>query len=265
MKTRIFSSLIAVLLLGVCLNQTFAQDDKLYSHVSLKTPPSYPGGIQKFYEFLGGNIKYPEQAVKNNVQETVYLAFIVEKNGAISDIKVDGEKVGYGLEEEAVRVMKLSKHWNPGMENKKPVRVKYNLPVKFAIPGKPRNPSIRKAPNNSAKADNSANTIYSHVSMETPPTYPGGIAQFYKALMTNMEYPKAARDAKIQGTVYLSFVIEKDGSLADIKTDGKKLGGGTDEEAIRVLKLAGKWNPGLKNGKPVRVKYNVPVKFTMHK
>jgi TonB family protein len=265
MKTKTFSSLIAVLMLNLCLNQAIAQDDKLYSHISLKTPPSYPGGIQKFYEFLGSNIKYPEQAVKNNVQETVYLAFIVEKNGSISDVKVDGEKVGYGLEEEAVRVMKLSKSWNPGLDNKKPVRVKYNLPVKFAIPGKPKNASTRKTPNNPAKADSPDNAIYSHVSMETPPTYPGGMEHFYKALMANMKYPKAAVDAKIQGTVFVSFIVEKNGSLGDIKIDGKKLGGGTDEEAIRVLKLSEKWNPGLKNGKPVRVKYNVPVKFAMNK
>ena len=263
MKTKIFSSLVAVLLLNLCLNQAFAQDDKVYSHVSLKTPPTYPGGIQKFYEFLGSNIKYPELAVKNNVQETVYLAFIIEKNGSVSDIKVDGEKIGYGLEEEAVRVMKLSKSWNPGLADKKPVRVKYHLPVKFSMPGKPRNASMRKVTTSPAKADGNDNTVYSHVSMETPPTYPGGLEQFYKTIMANMKYPKAAKDAKIQGTVSVSFIVEKNGSLEDVKIAGKKLGGGTDEEAIRVLKLTEKWKPGLKNGNPVRVKYNVPIKFAM--
>ncbi len=262
MKTKIFSSLLAVLLLNLCPGETFAQDDKIYNHVALKNPPSYPGGIQKFYEFLGASIKYPKAAFENNIQGTTYLSFLVEKDGSLTDVKVDGKKLGSGTDEEAIRVLKLSKRWNPGMYNEKPVRAKYHIPVKFSIPSKPKT-VITSAP--IASSSDQDKTIYSHVSMENPPTYPGGIAKFYEFLKANMKYPKAAMDAKIEGSVYLSFTVEKDGSLTDIKVDGTHLGGGTDEEAIRVLKLSKRWNPGNKNGKPVRTKYNVPVKFTMKK
>jgi len=268
MKTKIFSSLIAVLMLNLCLNQAFAQDEKVYDHISLKTPPTYPGGIQKFYDFLGATIKYPTQAIENNVQGTVYTSFTIEKDGSLTDIKVDGKKLGSGTEEEAVRVLKLARKWNPGLYNEKPVRVKYSMPIKFAMPNKPKkaitsnNANTHTTPSTSGEGDK---TVYSHVSMENPPTYPGGIAKFYNFLGTNMKYPKPAVDAKIEGTVYTSFTIEKDGSLSDIKVDGKKLGYGLDEEAVRVLKLSKRWNPGMQNGKVARTKYNIPVKFSLKK
>lgn len=261
MKSRIFSSLFAVLLLSLCVSKTIAQDNKLYDHVSMKTPPSYPGGIQKFYEFLGSTLQYPKLAVDNNIQGTLYVSFTIEKDGSLTDIKQEGRKLGYGTDEEAIRVLKLSKKWNPGLLEGKPVRVKYNIPMKFALPNKKAAiPTEKIQPSSPMVADN---TIYDHVSMETPPTYPGGIVQLYKFLSSNIVYPKTAAEAKVKGTAYVSFDIEKDGSVTGVRVEGRKLGYGIDEEAIRVVKLSKKWNPGMQNGKPVRVKYNIPVKFTM--
>ena len=107
------------------------------------------------------------------------------------------------------------------------------------------------------------NTIYNHVSMENPPMYPGGMDKFYAWVGSTLRYPAMANDNNIQGTVNVSFTIEKDGSLTDVKSEGRKLGYGMEEEAIRVLKLSKRWNVGMQNGKPVRVKYNIPLKFTM--
>jgi len=264
MKKLIFSSLIAVLLLSFCQNKAVAQveDNTVYNFVSMENPPSYPGGIANFYKFLGDNMKYPQQAKDDNVQGSVYVSFTVEKDGSLNDIKVD-RKLGGGTDEEAVRVLKLSKRWNPGMQNGKVVRVKYNIPIKFSIPGKKPNPKVAKPFDGSAGPVNE-NTVYSFVSMENPPSYPGGIANFYKFMGENMKYPKTAIDNKTEGTVYLSFVVEKDGSLNDIKVD-QKLGSGLDEEAVRVLRISKKWNPGLLNGQPVKVKYNIPVQFKLPK
>jgi protein TonB len=110
------------------------EDNTIYSHVSMENPPTYPGGIQKFYDWLGNTIRYPAMASENNIQGTVYVSFTIEKDGTLTDVKIDGRKLGYGLDEEATRVLKLSKRWNPGMQNSKPVRVKYNIPVKFSMP-----------------------------------------------------------------------------------------------------------------------------------
>jgi TonB family protein len=159
--------------------------------------------------------------------------------------------------------LKLSKRWNPGLQNGKVVRVKYNIPIKFAIAGKKSNPKVATPVSGSADPVNES-TVYSFVSMENPPAYPGGINAFYKFLGENIKYPTEAKDKNVQGNVFVSFTVEKDGSLSDIKVD-RKLGSGTDEEAIRVLKLSKRWNPGMLNGQPVKVKYNIPVQFKLPK
>lgn len=69
-----------------------------------------------------------------------------------------------------------------------------------------------------------------------------------------------AADEHVQGRVWLSFIIEKDGKLSNIKVD-RGIGFGTEEEALRVLKMAPAWRPGIQNGQPVRVKYNIPINF----
>lgn len=266
MKKSIYSSLFAMLLLGFCVKNASAQEDKtVYNFVSMETPPTYPGGIDKFYEFLGENIKYPQQAKDENVQGNVYISFTVEKDGSLNDIKVD-RKLGAGTDDEAVRVLKLSKKWNPGMQNGKVVRTKYNIPVRFKIPGKaaaprPANYSSPAVPKTISATDT---TIYSFVSLENPPQYPGGIVEFYKFLGESIKYPELAKENKIEGNVFASFVVEKDGSLTNLKID-RKLGYGTDEEALRVLGLSQKWFPATIGGTAARVKYNIPIKFSLSK
>ena len=104
-------------------------------------------------------------------------------------------------------------------------------------------------------------TVVDFTSVEKPPQYPGGYSAFYKFIGDNLKYPETAIENKVEGSVMASFIIEKDGTLTNIKIDKKKLGSGTDEEAIRVLKLTKKWEPGISNGKAVRVKYQIPIKF----
>lgn len=265
MKTRIFSSLLVVLMLSVYAFDTHAQDNKVYDHVSLNPPPTYPGGIRKFYDFLGANLKYPKVAVEKNIQGTLYLTFTVEKDGSLTDIKTEGRKLGYGTEEEAIRVLKLAKKWNPGQLAGKPVRTQYNLPIKFALPNKTSKASTSTSSSKTAQTALKANKdyVYDHVSMGNPPLYPGGLAKFYAFLGKNISYPRLASENKVKGNVYVSFTIEKDGSVTDVTVEGKKLGAGTDEEAVRVVKLSQKWKPGMIDGQPVRTKYNIPIKFTM--
>ena len=98
---------------------------------------------------------------------------------------------------------------------------------------------------------------------ETLPGFPGGLTAFSKFLAANLRYPAIARENNIQGRVFLSFVVEKDGSLSDIKV-ARGIGGGCDEEAVRVIAISPKWNPGMQNGKAVRVSYTVPVFFQLN-
>ena len=102
------------------------------------------------------------------------------------------------------------------------------------------------------------------LSVETPPSYPGGMANFYKLIINHLNYPAAAKKNNIEGMVLVSFTIEKDGTLDEIEVQ-RSLGYCTDEEAVRVLKLSEKWKPGIQKGQAVRVKYNLPIKFANKK
>jgi len=98
--------------------------------------------------------------------------------------------------------------------------------------------------------------------VEEAPSYPGGDEARIRFLQENIKYPQMARESGIQGTVYVTFVVEKNGSVTDVKVL-RGIGGGCDEEAIRVIQAMPPWNPGKQRGKPVRVQFNMPIKFTL--
>lgn len=108
------------------------EDTRVYEFNSLETLPEFPGGMPKFYTYLQKNIRYPEDAKLINIQGKVFISFVVEKNGLLTDIKVD-RKLGGGLDEEAVRVLKASPRWIPGIQNGKPVRVQFTIPINFSL------------------------------------------------------------------------------------------------------------------------------------
>ena len=98
--------------------------------------------------------------------------------------------------------------------------------------------------------------------VEEPPTFPGGDAALYKWLGENLKYPEEAKELGIQGRVFVSFVVEPDGSTSNVVVK-RGIGGGCDEEAIRIVKAMPKWGAGKQRGQPVRVQFNLPIKFTL--
>lgn len=98
--------------------------------------------------------------------------------------------------------------------------------------------------------------------VEKMPEFPGGIKALFDYLGKNLKYPAMAKDAKIQGKVYVTFVVGKDGSVGDVRVL-RGIGGGCDEEAIRVVKNMPKWEPGRQRNKTVRVQYNLPINFIL--
>lgn len=102
-----------------------------------------------------------------------------------------------------------------------------------------------------------------NTTVEVMPEFPGGgSAAFYKFFQKNYKYSEEARKHGVSGRVFMSFVVEKDGSLTDIKVL-RDLGFGTGEEGIRLLKSSPKWKPGLSNGRPVRVAYTLPFNLAL--
>ncbi|MBW4890788.1 TonB family protein [Mucilaginibacter sp. HMF5004] len=94
--------------------------------------PEPNGGRATLNNFLKQNLQYPEAAAKNGISGKVWLSFVVEADGHLSDIRVT-QSAGFGFDEEAIRVLKLAPAWQPGTQNGQPVRVRYNLPVNFRI------------------------------------------------------------------------------------------------------------------------------------
>ena len=100
-------------------------DNQIYNTAGIEVKPDFPGGINKFYKYVGDNYQTPEE---DGLNGKVYVTFVVEKDGSLTDIKVIRD-IGYGTGKEAIRVLKKSPRWSPGEQNGKKVRVLYSLPI----------------------------------------------------------------------------------------------------------------------------------------
>ena len=103
--------------------------------------------------------------------------------------------------------------------------------------------------------------------IEEKAEFPGGEAALNKFIYKNIKYPSMARELNVQGRVFISFVVEKDGSITDVKPIKRKseqLGYGLEEEAMRVIKLMPKWKPATQNGKKVKMRFTLPVLYRLN-
>ena len=106
-----------------------------------------------------------------------------------------------------------------------------------------------------------SNMVYDVV--EVMPQFPGGQIAMLKYIMENIKYPKQIMEEGIQGRVTVSFIVEKDGRVSNVRLL-RSVQPSLDKEAIRVVKSMPKWTPGKHNGKPVRVRFNLPVMFKLN-
>nr|WP_315251902.1 energy transducer TonB [uncultured Flavobacterium sp.] len=107
------------------VTEVVAEDKGIYNLAGIEQKPEFPGGIEKFYSFIGKNYTPPEE---EGLKGKVYVTFVVEKDGSLTDIKVIRD-IGYGTGKEAIRVLNKCPKWLPGEQNGKKVRVLYSLPI----------------------------------------------------------------------------------------------------------------------------------------
>jgi protein TonB len=133
--------LFSLLLAGAAVNFSFAQTGTPASTEPAKANPAltkaeimpaFPGGEEKLYKFLSDNIQYPKEALDNKKEGTVYVAFVVSETGKISDVHMV-KRMAYGMDHEAMRVVRMMPDWVPGKQDGKAVAVQYTLPVKFSL------------------------------------------------------------------------------------------------------------------------------------
>ena len=232
--------------------------------------PEFPGGQGALLQFLAKSIKYPVIAQQNGIQGRVTCSFVVGKDGVIRNIEVI-RGVDPSLDLEATRVISMMPKWKPGMQKGKEVSVKYTVPVTFRLQGKEDN---KPTPLPAGEGDNeitvvgygeqkSADTsgqVFAIV--EKMPQFPGGEKAINEFISKTLQYPVIAQENGIQGKVVCSFIINQDGSV----TDAEVVSGvdpSLDREALRIVSAMPKWTPGTQRGKAVRVKYTMPVTFTL--
>lgn len=126
-----------------CIHSLRAQDsshkmelsDTTITFTKCEVEAEYPGGQKAWLRFLVKNLRYPEPAVKGNIQGTIWVQFIVDRNGNVSNVRPidDGRQVRGGLQEEAVRLISASGKWTPGMQNGVAVRSYKKMPIVFAL------------------------------------------------------------------------------------------------------------------------------------
>lgn len=234
----------------------------------------YDASWDAFYRHLKMMTRYPAEAQMNNIQGNTIIRFKV-KDGAIEDLGV-AKKLGGGCDAEVMRNVlsfpgyKVIKNGSYSIRfifyltdgtgtttdlGSPAVKGHTTLNDVTIVAYKGTRPTAIAVPYDDSK-------IFDFVAIETQPTFPGGMSNFYRYLKQEVKYPEEAKQNKVQGKVFLSFVVEKDGALTDIRVE-RKLGSGTDEEAVRVIKASPKWVPGTQGGKPVRVKYNIPISFSL--
>ncbi|WP_443936855.1 TonB family protein [Pedobacter sp. MW01-1-1] len=111
---------------------TAIEDKRIYDFVSIDKQPEYKGGMKNFYQYISSELKYPEESKKNKTQGKVFLSFVVEKDGSLSDISIT-RGLTQEMNEEAIRVLQKSPKWEPAVNNGQPVRVKYNININFQL------------------------------------------------------------------------------------------------------------------------------------
>ncbi len=216
------------------------------------------GGLDKFHEFINQEFNFS----KVTKQEKMIIAFTIDINGDVKGIKVV-EFIDVEMATEIIRVLKKSPKWQPATRGGKPFSVEIKLPLDFKT-----NEANKKLDEkldqkytitaNQIKLKDSVSkisTIDQEEIFESKPEYVGGMKSFYKFISKNYKAPDVEG---LKGTVIVSFVVEKDGSLTDFKID-KDIGYGTGKEAIRVLKKSPSWIPATQKGLPVRCLFSLPI------
>lgn len=224
--------------------------------------PEFPGGVEALMKYISDNVKYPQEAKDKNISGRVVLGFVIEKDGSVNEVKVL-RGIGGGCDDEAVRVIKTMPKWKPGRQKGEPVRVFYQIPINFKLDDGQSQTSLGKANVSKVSKDDmkpDENDVYQIV--EEMPQYPGGEEALMGYVSKNIVYPQEAQEKGISGRVFVSFVVEKDGSVSNVEVQ-RGIGGGCDEEAIRVIGAMPKWKPGKQDGKPVRVSYMMPITYKL--
>lgn len=224
--------------------------------------PEPVGGMEIWNKYLSQNLRFPPEARELGANGTVYAEFIVDKEGNILSPAIK-KSLGMGLDDEVLRILALPSlpRWSPGENDGKPVSTLMTIPVRFKSVKNPEKPSFFATPQMSVPKDLLPDEDIFDVA-EQMPIPSDGMEGWNTYLTNNLQYPKGAKEANLEGTVYVSFVVDKEGQILN-PSILRGIGGGADDEALRVISQSPKWTAGMQHGQKVHVRMRLPIRFSL--
>ena len=207
------------------------------------------GGIDNFSEFVYKEFDYSKVTKPGKMVG----AFTVDVEGNVKNIKII-EFFDVESATEFIRVLKKCPKWEPAKRGGKPVSIEIKYPMIFRQKAQPKQETTKSDDENTNTSTNDENVSDSK-SIELGPEFPGGITNFRKYIAKNFRIPEVEG---LKGKIIVSFIVEIDGSLSQIKVEND-IGYGTADEIKRVLKECPKWKPGTQRGIPVRCLQSLPI------
>ena len=251
---------LTILLLAIVCTLSYADDQKvndtIYSIIEIM--PKYAGGDHALMHFIGDNIKYPDDCLKQGWEGRVVCTFIVEKDGSLSDISIHRSSGWQSADDEALRIIRLMDKWEPGERDGRPIRCKMALPIIFRLGEGHRPPRHHDAGHERFDHTPVIDEQGDYIFVDQMPQFRGGHNAFIKYLQTNLHHPESTTH---NGRIVCQFIVKKNGEIRDVTIKISSGDEQLDAEAVRVLNNMPKWLPGRQDGKKVEVKYTMPVVF----
>jgi len=216
-------------------------DNYIYS-LNFDHPDSWPKAEYDVVKYLAENVKYPTTAKLKNIEGEILVGFVVNKDGIITECE-NKNHLDRACDSEALRVAESMPAWKPGFLKKKPVNAEALVVIPFY-------------PSEEAKQRAQSKIVYHYVDQMPAAGY--DINQYVEV---HRKYPDSAKRKGITGRVLVKFIVTETGAIDSVVAI-RGIGGGCDEEAIRVIKNMPNWNPGKQNGKPVKVFYTLSIPFS---
>lgn len=220
---------------------------------------------KKMYEYLAQHLKYPEEMKTQKIEGKVYVKFNITNIGYVADARIE-KSLNPAADKAALDVVNGMNDnvgkWTPGTKEGKPVMMDMVLPISFVLgtasdqgakPNHTQGATLIEMPSQSDEP-------FTYV--EHMPTFPEGQDVMYKFIYERIKYPATARENGISGMVIIQFVVSKEGDIQNAKVV-RGIGGGCNEEALRVINEMPRWNPGQHDGRNVPVTFTLPIKFVL--
>ena len=224
--------------------------------------PMFPGGDQALIAYMSNNLVYPEAAVRKQLQGRLFVRFVVEADGRLTNIAIHRSAHPI-LDEEGMRMVRSMPRWVPARREGVTVAAPMMLPITFKLPSQGLASLVDRLQKSNVKQVAEPDSIpvidENNTDIERP-LFPGGDQGFNDFLRSKLEYPEVEYRNRNQGEVHLRFVVDVDGSISQV-TVVKGTSPAFDKAALDVMKLAPKFIPARKDGKPIQAWHYIVIWF----